>query len=110
RFQSILRSPRGLPVGLPCLDGLIVIGGLYMLEMRLQNVCAACCETCGTIGQIIAPHAAEALVEAHRRDLVGHLVEAMQPRFERMRIVQAETIEFRDLQARFATLFRDALR
>ena len=75
-----------------------------MPEVCLQNVCAPRGESRGAIGEVIAPHSPETLVEAHAVDLVGDAVEAIEPGLEGPRIVQSETVEFGDLQACLPTL------
>src|SRR5438477_12923421 len=81
-----------------------------MPEVRLQNVGAACREPCGTIGQVVTPHAAESLVEAEPRDLIGNLVEAAEPRLQGVGVVQAEAVELGDLEACLAALLAEPLR
>src|SRR5689334_15391780 len=81
-----------------------------MLEVGLQNIRAPRREARSTIGQVITPHAAETLVEAELGDLIGDVVEAAKPGFERMRIVQAETVELGDLEPGPAALIAQPLR
>src|SRR5215813_1300689 len=81
-----------------------------MLEVRLQNIGAAGREPCGTIGQVVTPHATESLVETESGNLIGHLVEAAEPRLQGMRIVQAEAVELGDLEPGPAALLAEPLR
>src|SRR4030095_4133953 len=79
-----------------------------MSEVGLQYVRTAGREAGGAIGEIVAPHAAKPLVEAHFSHLVGDPDAAAQPVLQGTRIVPAETVEFGDLQAGLAALLAQA--
>src|SRR5262249_57811269 len=66
-------------------------------------------EAGGTIGKIISPHAAESLIEAEPGYLPDRPVEAAEPRLERPHIVQPETVETGDPEARRPALLAQSL-
>src|SRR5215475_10831483 len=69
---------------------------LYRPDVRLQNVRAVAGEPRRAVGEVVAPHAAESLVEAQSGHRAGHPVEAGKPRLQGTGIVQPETVEFGD--------------